>query len=266
MPARTSKEVTDRQKTTRFLLQAFKLQGPRVARQLLAIVRPHLLEGDDEPGFLAAIVALARRLEAVLERLVTVDERIYALNALLARLREERDDKTPAVGQVIVRLRQTLSAQYVAPRLELLGFEGKTARKPIPVLRQADRLCEALPDGGLEEILGEPFFAHSLDLRPQVEELGPVADELRGILQAIDDTRREIALAVVEKGEIMQEHDRLHVRTARAFESLCRIAGEGELADRVRPAGGRPDGRRSAAGRPRPGAGNFVNGLTATAP
>jgi hypothetical protein len=50
MPAKLSKEVTDRFRAALFVLSAFRFEGPRVAANLLTLIRPELLEGDEEPG------------------------------------------------------------------------------------------------------------------------------------------------------------------------------------------------------------------------
>ena len=149
MPAKTSKEVTDRQKSCRFLLTALRQQGAWVAEQLLELVRPHLPAGDEEPDFHSPIVALARLLEASIASLVAADEGVYAANAHLGRLRQRRDELFALLARKIARLRLTLINQFVAPRLDDLGFEQETARSPTPLLRQADRIEAAFEGDGL---------------------------------------------------------------------------------------------------------------------
>lgn len=240
MPARTSKEVTDLQKACLFLLSALMRQGEWVADKLLGLVGPHLEEGDVEPGFFPVIVALARNLRASLDRLVAADEAVYAANVRLGWLRDRRGALFSQLARKVARLRLTLINQFVAPRLDDLGFEDETARSPVPLLRQADRIAEVFRGEGLEELLGEPVFEQPVDLRSQVSELAPTADELRETLDDVDDARRRFDEVQVTKDQTMEEHGSLFLRTARSFEDLCRIAGEDELADRVRPSEKRP--------------------------
>lgn len=58
--------------------------------------------------------------------------------------------------------------------------------------------------------------------------------------QQIDVVQRTYDKALVHKDKLKKEHGVLFLHTARTFESKCRIAGENELADRVRPSEKRP--------------------------
>lgn len=240
MPARTSKEVTDRQRSCRFLLTALWQQGARVAERLLELVQPHLQEGDEAPNFLATIVALARHLEASLVRLVVADERVYAANVRLDRLRQLRDELFSLLARKFARLRLTLINQYVAPQLFALGLEQETARTPVPLLRQVDRVVIVFQDDGLDELLGEPIFTEPADLRSQAAELGPIADDLRQVLTQVDEGQRQVDEAKVDKDDEMKSYDVVYLRNARSFEDSCRMVGDDELADRVRAAVRRP--------------------------
>lgn len=60
-------------------------------------------------------------------------------------------------------------------------------------------------------------------------------EALRSHLKGIDDARREFDEAFVEKERVKAEHEELFVYTARTFEAQCTLAGQRELAARVRP-------------------------------
>ena len=240
MAARTSKEVTDRQKSCRFVLSAFLRQGERIADQLLDLVRPHLEEGDVEPGFFPVISSLARRLQASLHQLVEVDETVYSANVRFGKLRDEREALFARLARLIARLRLTLINQFVAPRLDDLGLENETARSPIPLLRQADRIGQVFVGEGVAKLLGESIFEQPVGAASQAAELAPVAEALRRILEEVDDARRQLDEGVVAKEERMKDHDQVFLRTARSFEDFCRLAGEQKLAERVRPSKDRP--------------------------
>jgi hypothetical protein len=67
---------------------------------------------------------------------------------------------------------------------------------------------------------------------------------VRDLDRQVDEHRRELDEGLIEKNKAKEEHDRVFLHTARAFESFCRLAGEDELADRVRKS--QPRTRRAA--------------------
>ena len=243
MPARTSKEVTDRQKSCGFVLTALLRQGARVAEQVLQLVQPHLEEGDEAPGFFPVVVALARKMGASIDQLVAADETLYEANARYTRLREQQNDLFSKLARKLARLRLTLLNQYVAPRVVDLGLEGETARSPRPLLRQADRIVKVFAGEGVEKLLGESVFSEPANLRSQSAELDPLAGDLRLNLQRVDEARRTLDEAKVARDKLKDQHDEVFLRSSRTFEDFCRLAGEKELADKVRPSEKRP-GRR----------------------
>jgi len=234
MPAKTSKEVTDRENRCQFLLTAITKQGPRIADFLLGLVRPFLLPDDAESDFMGTLVGLARRLDGVLARLRSADERVYAANARRSVLRQQLDQKTKELGKLISRVFRTVASQFVEPSLGELGLESPTNRNTTPLLRQAERIDETFGRDDLDRLLGESSFSEPVNPRSQAADVKVVADEVRDLDRQIDENRREHDEALIEKNKAKEEHDRVFLHTARTFESFCRLAGEDELADRVR--------------------------------
>lgn len=240
MPAKTSAEVVARQKSCFFLLTALYRQGAAIAESLLGTVEPHLQDGDEKPEFFAPISGLGRRLKAVFMRLVADDERVYSANVRLNELRGERDDKARHLGNAVGRLRRTILNQFQAPKLEALGLASRNPRDPVALLRLADRVGKTFRRDDLSQWLGEPFFVESFDLRAQASEVASAADELRRVLWRINGAQRDLDREVTTKAKTQEEYDVLFLHTARTFEAFCRLAGERELADRVRPSIRRP--------------------------
>lgn len=243
MIARTSKEVTKRQKVCNYLLIALEDQGPRISDLLLEQARPFLQEGDAEPSAAAMQVSLSRRLTVHMENLVEADEDLYRANAHLAELYQDRNAAAGRVRQQVIRLRKIVVGQYLAPQLDGLGLGTSTSRSPVVLLRQADRIAAVFGGEQLVPLLGEPMAPEQGVPQSAAVRVGEHAEDLRALLRRIDRALRARDEVLVAKRRHMAAHDLAYVHTARTFEAFCRLAGEGELADRVR----RSEARRKKA-------------------
>jgi hypothetical protein len=240
MPAKLSKEVTDRFRSCLYVLSALRLEGPKVAATVLHLVRPELGEDDEEPGFLGPVTALGRKMRAAAQRLVTADEELRTASASEGTLRRRRDQKSHALAQQIVGLRQVIAGQYVAPDLDGLGLQRLRPRDPVTVLRRAKAIVKAFQSDDVGEMLGEALFEGASEGRSHAVELAPALAELEASMEQVNEARRLIDLARVEKNDAMAAYDEIFLRTTRMFEDLCRYAGERELADKVRPSARNP--------------------------
>ncbi len=240
MNAKTSKEVTDRQTSCQYLLAAFARQGGQVARSLHETSLPHLAGDDPGSAFEITLGALAGRLGASIDTLVALDEKVYQIEAHLDERRRKRRTAAQRLGRLVVRLRISIENQYQAPQIARLGFETPTPRKPVPLLRLAERLAVTFASEDLDELLGVSPFKRPFEPRSEHSELAAGVDELRRILRQIDEGQRDLDRARIDKRRAMKEHDVVFLHTARTFESFCRLVDENELADRVRPSLRRP--------------------------
>ncbi len=121
MLATISKKITERMVSCRFLLAALKRQGPKVAEILLQHAHQHLVEGDAVPDFLATIVSLRRRLGDSMDRLMALDQKVFAIRASLTALRGERNELASSLGKAIVRMHRRVMSHYQNPDLKQLG-------------------------------------------------------------------------------------------------------------------------------------------------
>lgn len=237
---KTSVELVRSGKSCRSLLSALLGQGFMVASTLLDKVRPHLEEGEIEPDLFGSIRALAHILRASFEEFSVAAEAVYAAEAALGILRDKRNDLATQLGKKIARFRQVILGHYIKAEIETLGLQSPTNRQPDHLLYQSDRIGDSFQKDNLEELLGDPNFAAVSDVRSQAAEVHAIGVELRATLRQIDVAQREYDKALVHKDRLKKEHGTLFIYTARSFESQCQLAGEHELAARVRPSEKRP--------------------------
>jgi len=235
--AKTSLEVTRRLASGRRLRAALTVQGPDVARRSQARFQEHLRPGDPEVDVRATLVAYDRQLAAAADALSDAEAQLYARNAELAALLEERRERQARLRAWMVGLRSTIDGQYVAPDHVGLGMEKHTARDVDGLVRQAGRTGQNLLSEGVASWLGEPLFPRStFDPKVHGEDLLAEVGEMTQLQRRIEEMKRRRDEALLAKREAMAAFDQIHLRTARMFEELCRHAGKEELAERVRPA------------------------------
>ncbi len=232
-------EVTKIGKSCRFLSSALVRQGPRVDTLLTTETEPHLLDGDGKPAFLDSIVAFDRRLRASMNRLVEEDGKVYDANVRLTEQRKERDGLASSLAKAIVRMRRTALADFEDPNLEGLGLQSPRDRNPDSLLRQFEVIEKAFARDDLEQLLG-PAALEEPNPRRALAPARRFAGALRQVLVDVDDAQRQLDEAIIEKDRVKAAHGELFVYTARSFEAFCILAGQRELAAKVRPSERRP--------------------------
>ncbi len=225
-----SKEITDRLRSSLFLLAAIVEQGPDVAAAVVGRG-----EAEDTATVLGAFKTFGRKLKAVINLAIARDRKLHDLRSDEAALRRDRDKTKRRLGRLIVGLRRMVRGAFVAPDLVALGLDAPNPKEPTAFLRKAELIEDKLGDQGRFRMLGPALFRSTQDPRVHREELKAEVRALRRTLDQLAKVRRRIDAMLEKRGEAVAEYDRIFLRTARMFEDLCRLAGYDGLADRVRP-------------------------------
>ncbi len=137
-----------------------------------------------------------------------------------------------SVRRTLVSLRQVAEATLGPDYVRQLGFSGNTPVVPIELERLGKRVLEKLADTPPDaRALGVTFDAEPW----RVQLAGPVA-ALADARSAYTREERAAEACVVTRQRSLQTFDEAFSRTATLFSTLLELAGETELAGRVRPA------------------------------
>ncbi len=145
----------------------------------------------------------------------------------------------------ILSLRSTCEGLFGKESLRALGLDFKIAQDPQGVLRQGEIIRERLLSSD-SDLTPERWVKATLAREELASELGEDVGEVRIVVRSLVAQRKVVDTAKVRKDQALQEFDRQFIPIARVLEATFRVAGETELADRIRPTVrqlGRDDGK-----------------------
>ncbi len=211
--------------------------GPRIARLLEERFAPryaHLAEGQ-RPNFLATLFALRDELAASRRKLSADEQRhIELLNQITVQSIERRD-LFGSLQDAYTWLRNNFAGFLGARQAEATaGLQGPTAVGTTKLLRQVDVAVRALSKPGLR-LPTESLGATTSDPKKIASRLGKQARRLREVWERRQRLHREAQLAMLEKNESVKRHRATLFPVCETLQGYYRLAGEDELADKIRP-------------------------------
>lgn len=236
-----SKGVADRDKAVKSLVEVVPAQIEKVKAGFIAEMGPEQGAIAAEAAATLAIALLAHLANraATMEAADNAHEAELADDGQYLDAREEARDSLLSLLVDLVNLMQVL----FGPRgPESVGIDGRIGRQPKEVLRQA-RVTAPLVKGKAPQ---NPTHAKvKWDGIAEAAELVSAADALDHALKQVSREERERDVTQLEKDEAIAAYDDAFTRGANLLEAIFRLAGEGALADRVRPSLRRPGRLRS---------------------
>jgi len=195
------------------------------------------------PDYLGNLLSLRDGLSASSTTLGRADQTHVHQLAKVLELRGERDTLFADASRIFSTTRRTIDDIHgEGQSFVLAGMESPTARTPKKILRQLDLAVSYLrqPNPKLTIVKVEGV---TIDTVAMVGKLEQVAEALRAKQNEFQRARRAAQASRKEKQRRIVEHRDHNSWTARIVEGYYRLAGETELAERLRSVAARP-GRR----------------------
>ena len=224
---------------------AAQVQGPGVGERLGEYLAPALHRGESLPDLELPIRLYGRRLLGFRDRMVEADAEYLRQLALLADLRRQTEAPMVQLKGSILSLRSTCEGLLGSESLGALALDFNLAQEPRGVLRQGEIIQERLRSSEIE-LVPRRWVKVTLDREEVANELDGEIVDLRVMVERLVAQRKVVDTAKVRKDEAMKEFDRQYIPLARMLEATFRLAGETDLADRIRPTVrqlGRDDGQ-----------------------
>ncbi len=231
---------------------ATKVQGPGVGGSLGEYLSPVLGEEETLPDMVASLGLYGRKLQFYGSAMVTADEAYLTELAKLNEVRAEGEVPTRILKDKILSLRSTCEGLFGEETLGPLALDFNLAQDVRGVLRQAEIIRERVR-GSDKELVAERWVKGSLDRESSVQELDSEIEQLSLIVERLVEQGKRVDTAKVLKDKALEDFDRQYILIARVVEATFRVAGEVDLANRIRPTVrqlGRDDGKDRQAAKP----------------
>lgn len=242
-----SEVVLQHLESTAEVVASVDAHGEVVAARLderLALHQENLEDGPTPANSLGMMTRLKDGLVDSQERLADADHQHVEQLRKVLELREKRDEARPRMQQQLTTARHLFEEMHgQGTAFVVAGLESPTAKTVTKLLRQADLAiarCEQ-PDLVLPPSRVAGFKVDPVEV---ANGLKAESGQLKGTLGEIRLARRKAQETRKVKNRVLEEHKVTFLWTARTLEGFYRLAGEDELADRIRPSVRRP-GRRS---------------------
>lgn len=224
-----SKQVTNRQKGADAVLAIFDAQGGTLADAAGRVLgEVHTIQ--------ATLNLLRSSLKASRDAMVQADTAHEGELADDTSARDARDEAAAQLNEKVVELRSVLTGMYSAATARAVII-GATPRDPVALERFAGEVVQNL---GTVTWPKPRFAGAGLDAAAVQQDLSGAREALQGALTQVASEEREAQGTLAKKNQAIEEYDRLFTGVATSLAGLFTLAGEQELAEKVRPSARRP--------------------------
>lgn len=208
-------------------------------------------DGREKPDFRATLLVLRDGLSDSRGKLNAAEQANIDLIRQVVELREERQELTEGLYEDFSSLRRTVEELYRGKGKDnpnafvVAGIQGPTSQGPTRLLRQIELATVHLSQPGFV-LPASRFGGAPLDPRDLVASLQPRSERLRKVQVEIRRLGSELNASRKEKNRAIERHKNTFSWVSQGAAALFRLAGESELADRIRPAARRARRRGSS--------------------
>lgn len=225
-----SKQVTDRQKGADAVLAIFDAQAGTLAGAAGRAL------GSESATVQATLDLLRNALRSSRDAMVQADSAHEGELADDSGARDARDNAAAKLNEKVVELRSLITGMYGAATARAVVV-GQTPQDPVALERFAGEVAQNLGT----VTLPEPRFAGAgLDARAVQQDLSLAREVLQSALTQVASETREAQATLAKKNQAVEEYDRVFTGVATSLSGLFTLAGERELAEKVRPSTRRP--------------------------
>lgn len=225
-----SKQVTDRQKGADAVLAIFDAQGGTLASAAGPVL------GTDAQTVHTTLGLLQRALKNSRDAMVQADTAHETELADDPRAREARDEAAAKLSDKVIELRSVITGMYGAATSRAV-IVGQTPRDPVALERFVGEIVQNL---GAVTWPAPRFAGAGLDAKAVAQDLSGAREALQAALTQVASEEREAQGSLSKKNQAIDEYDRGFTGVATTLAGLFTLAGEAELAEKVRPSTRRP--------------------------
>jgi hypothetical protein len=231
-----SKQVVDRQKDAVSVVSSVQTHASAIRTALAEELTPYLQSSETLPDLELLLTLVGRAIETRASEMSSADMEHQTELADDGGYRKARDLAAGDLISSITSMRGMLEGVFGQAEIQVYGIKGTTPRDPNQLVAFALALASHLE----KEPLPKPKFAATLDRLALAADLRAKVTPLQEALEHVAREVREAESTLVARDAAMDTFDRTFSRSAAALTALFRLAGQDELASRVRPSGRNP--------------------------
>ena len=234
-----TEETYSLMKSAKEIRVAIDADGDRIGGLLNEQHPLPVVEGEPVFDYRKHMQHLVHQLNLAVDDTVTAEDTHSAQLIRVSRAKTERDEIVNVSYEKLVWVRDGLESLYKRGGFELAFVAGDTPRVPGRLLEQMVQTVKLLREPAVEprEIKVNGFDA---DLETVAAELESDVPKLRGAIGALDRERKQAEGTLVVKRDTIKALRRTVLWVGRTAEGLFHLAGEDELARRIRSSTRRP--------------------------